>query len=85
MLEHEITPFAEAHREVLDEIISAMMLQNTPDPTKLTFPTETVFGWVEKLNNTKRAFDRFEVCALDEWKQKKRYRKYAKEHGYPYS
>ena len=85
MLEPEITPFATAHRNALDKIIAQMQSPTTHDPDNVTYPVETVLEWVEKLRTAKRGFDRFEVCALGEWKQKVRYEKYAKQHGYPYS
>lgn len=85
MLQGEITPFATAHRDALDEIISQMLLQNTTNPQTLTFTTKQVGEWVEKLRTAQRGFDRFEACALDEWKQKMRYRDYAMKHSYPFS
>lgn len=76
MLQHEITPFAQAHRNALDEIIETLTLPSHAGSITLT--SEYAAEIVKKLQTTKRGFDRFEVCALDEWKQKERYAEIAR-------
>lgn len=72
MLFQEITPFATAHRAKLDSIIETLESLD-PDLQTVTISGEIAAQWANDLRNTKRAFDRFEVCAKDEWKQKERY------------
>lgn len=72
MLQPEISPFAQAHRNVIDEIIENL---TPPDifAESITLTRDEAAKIVKELQTTKRGFDRFEACALDEWKQKERY------------
>lgn len=88
MLQQEITPFANAHIEKIEAIRHeiTMLLGTTPaDRETVQVSRESLVEWLDDLKTSTRGFERFRVCAEDEWEQKERYRTYAKENGYPYS
>ena len=83
MLPGEIEPFADHHIERLDavkELLSALELCFSDRST-----IDQIAAARNDLNNARNGFVRFKVCMVDEVKQKTRYAKYAKEHGYQYS
>jgi len=84
MLQPEITPFGEAHIKNLKSVQTE--LEELSTNPNITADQAAMMGvWIRQLGDSVRGFTRFMVCAEDEWKQKERYAKYAKEHGYPYS
>lgn len=88
MLQHEIEPFGDAHikaqTEILDQI-QALLGQSPASHNTVLVDREKLMDWYEKARTARQGFARFQACALDEWKQKERYRKFAIENGYPYS
>lgn len=74
MLFHEITPFAEGHRQALDPILD-LMQRIADNPLGSHVSAREAEAIAKALRTTKRGFDRFEACAIDEWKTKERYEK----------
>lgn len=83
MLFHEITPFAQAHRNAIDEIIANLAPPDALAQT-VTLSRADAEKIVSMLQTTKRGFNRFEACAIDEWKTKERYIKRLQDAGLYY-
>lgn len=85
MLQHEIEPYAELHIKnnfkAQDDLNALLVTGRDLTESQIKSLTDTI----ETLKDNNRALNRFKICSLDEWKQKERYEKYAKENGYPYS
>lgn len=78
MLPSEIEPFAQEYIKELIDVRDAMlaMLNNTTN-SSLEIPFETVQKWQFSINQSARALYRFQVCMIDEHKQKERLRQAA--------
>lgn len=86
MLQHEITPFADAHIQKTRDARNGLEAMLTTSRLALTTnQIEALTDAINAFGSNINALTRFKLCAEDEWKQKKRYEKYAKEHGYPFS
>lgn len=68
MLLHEITPFAERNRELVQESKDLLAKINVG----ATVSEEEIVEAIRNLSTVQRALDRFEVCAKDEWQMKER-------------
>lgn len=72
MLFHEIKPFADAHIDAVDKILTDLsdLMAGLQDTIELPF--DKVKEIVDQLESTQRALYRFRDCAIDEWKMKER-------------
>jgi hypothetical protein len=71
MLLNEITPFAQANRNLLEEV-KDLLVKVLEGPTHPTIEDEEFVAATKKLATVQRALDRFEVCGKDEWAMKER-------------
>ena len=82
MLPNEIEPFADHHIAKLLQISDIIHPEKSGGRPIENLDDEAIY---EIVNGARRALERFKVCLADEVKQKNRYRKYAKNNGYPYN
>lgn len=83
MLPAEIEPFADHHINELTKILDALHPEKTEHPETIQpIGNEELYNIVREA---RAALVRFKICMDDEVKQKAKYEKYAKDHGYQYS
>lgn len=75
MLPHEIEPFAQAHMNAVGDIRNALAdALNDQNTDTIEIPREMAQDWFRALQSTQNAFYRFQVCMIDEHRQKDRMR-----------
>jgi hypothetical protein len=71
MLQGEITPFAKAHTDAVQEILDEIE-KHFRHPSSHPVTNDQLMRWQKTLTLTQRGFERFRVCAEDEWRMKEK-------------